>query len=101
MSAVIEPSPAGEAGAGDSHGQRAPSRPWRWRGRSASSAAAQAAGPLTNVEKQRKLPWSLGGDAANVVYTYLAFSGPIFLLFLDRLHFTKQQIGVLLSIFPF
>ncbi len=56
---------------------------------------------LTNIEKKRKLRWALTGDACNVVYFYLAFAGPIFLLFLDKLGLEKEQIGLILSAFPF
>jgi len=56
---------------------------------------------VTNPEKMRALPWALAGNAANIVYVHLAFSGPVFLLFLDKLELDKTQIGLLLSLIPF
>jgi len=58
-------------------------------------------GELSNAEKIRKLPWALSGDACNIAYFYLAFIGPIFLIFQDKLGLSKGQIGVLLAIAPF
>jgi len=55
----------------------------------------------TNAEKLRSLPWALGGNAANVAYVYLTFSGPVFLLFLDELNLDKKQIGLVLALIPF
>lgn len=57
--------------------------------------------PLSNAEKTRKLPWALTGDFFNVVYVYIAMSGPVFLLFLDHLKLDKSKIGLLLSIISF
>jgi len=59
------------------------------------------AGHVTNIEKRRKLPWALAGDAATVAYVYLTFSGPIFLLFLDKIGLDKSRIGLILSLVPF
>ncbi|MCC6683402.1 MAG: MFS transporter [Phycisphaeraceae bacterium] len=56
---------------------------------------------LSNIEKIRKLPWALGADAFNTIYCYLAFTGPIFLLYLDKLELSKGQIGLILALFPF
>lgn len=56
---------------------------------------------LTNAEKIRKLPWSLTGDALNVVYFTICFTGPIFLLYLSSLGLSTQQIGLLLAVIPF
>jgi len=55
----------------------------------------------TNAEKIRALPWALSGDATNVIFANLAFAGPVFLLFLDKLGLDKQQIGLVLAIIPF
>ncbi|MCC7191851.1 MAG: MFS transporter [Phycisphaeraceae bacterium] len=56
---------------------------------------------LSNAERVQKLPWALAGDTANIVHFYLALSGTILLLFLDKLGLDKKQIGVVISIFPF
>ncbi len=54
----------------------------------------------TNAEKNRKLPWALGGWALNTVFLHLVVTGPVFLLFLDHLKLDKSQIGMLLSLLP-
>ncbi len=56
---------------------------------------------LTDVEKIRKLPWLATGDALNMGFILLTFTGPVFLLFLDELGLDEAQIGVMLSIVPF
>jgi hypothetical protein len=48
-----------------------------------------------------RLRWPLASSASNSIYNQLAFSGPIFLLFLTQLQIDAGGIGVLLSIFPF
>jgi len=55
---------------------------------------------LSNVEKAQKLKWALLGDVCNVVYCYLSFAGPVFLLYLDNLRLDKSRIGVILALFP-
>ena len=55
----------------------------------------------TTAEKIRALPWALSGDATNAIFVNLAFAGPVFLLFLDKLDLDKKQIGLVLSIVPF
>src|SRR5688572_11354850 len=55
----------------------------------------------TNAEKMRRLPWSIGSDAANAVFAQLTYFGSIFVLFLSALSFNKTQIGFLLSLIPF
>ncbi|MAE68048.1 MAG: hypothetical protein CMJ18_27680 [Phycisphaeraceae bacterium] len=55
----------------------------------------------SRVQKIRALPWALAGDAANMVYVTIAFAGPVFLLFLDKIDLDKTQIGLVLSIIPF
>ncbi|MEZ4556541.1 MAG: hypothetical protein R2854_08860 [Caldilineaceae bacterium] len=37
----------------------------------------------TTVEKLRGLPWSMAGNAANVVFVKLTFFGSVFVLFLS------------------
>jgi MFS family permease len=55
----------------------------------------------TNAQKIRALPWAISAGAANQAYVYLAFAGPVFLLFLDKLELDKTQIGLVLAIIPF
>jgi MFS family permease len=55
----------------------------------------------TNVEKLRKLPWSVATDATSSIYAQLTFFGSVFVLFLDKLDFSKSQIGFLLSLTTF
>lgn len=56
---------------------------------------------LTNAEKIRRLHWNTGLNAANSVFTLLTYFGPGYVLFLNELHFTNTQIGLLLSFLPF
>ncbi|MFA6814748.1 MAG: MFS transporter [Lentisphaeria bacterium] len=56
---------------------------------------------LTNLEKVRKLPWQLAGNAFNTVFFYTTVSGSIFVLFLNELGIGKSKIGFLLSLLPF
>lgn len=53
------------------------------------------------VQKKRRLPFALAGDAANAIFGMLSIFGPVFLLFLDQLGLDKKRIGLLLSLFPF
>lgn len=55
----------------------------------------------TTAEKLRKLPWSIGANSANIVFTQLTFFGSVFVLFLNELNLEKTQIGFLLSLIPF
>lgn len=55
---------------------------------------------VTNAQKTRALPWALAGDALCVIHVYLAFAGPIFLLFLDSLGMDKARIGIVLATVP-
>ena len=55
----------------------------------------------TTVEKLRGLPWSMAGNAANVVFVKLTFFGSVFVLFLSTLGFNKTQTGFLLSLIPY
>ena len=56
---------------------------------------------LTDVEKIRRLPWLVAGDALNITFVSLTFTGPVFILFLDQLGLGSAQIGFLLSLVPF
>ncbi|MCB0074204.1 MAG: MFS transporter, partial [Caldilineaceae bacterium] len=64
------------------------------------SPPAPASEPTT-VEKLRGLPWSMAGNAANVVFVKLTFFGSVFVLFLSTLGFNKTQTGFLLSLIPY
>jgi MFS family permease len=55
----------------------------------------------TTAEKLRGLPWSIGLNAANTVFTQFTFFGAAFVLFLDRLGLSKSDIGFILSLIPF
>ena len=59
------------------------------------------AAPLTDVERIRRLPWLVSGDALNIAFVSLTFAGPVFILFLDQLGLGNAQIGFLLSLIPF
>ncbi len=52
-------------------------------------------------EKIRAIPWSLGSGVLNTLFALWTFSGSVFLLFLHELGLNMEQIGVLLSLFPF
>ncbi|RME85669.1 MAG: MFS transporter [Caldilineae bacterium] len=69
-------------------------------GPTSSSPSGQPA-PLTDVERIRKIPWLVGGDAFNMMFVLLTFSGSVFVLYLDALGLNTEQIGVLLAIVPF
>ena len=56
---------------------------------------------LTEVEKIRRLPWLIGGDAFNIMFVLLTFSGSVFVLFLDELGLNTSQIGFMLALVPF
>ncbi|NOZ49760.1 MAG: MFS transporter [Chloroflexi bacterium] len=56
---------------------------------------------LTEAEKIRRLPWLMAGDAANIVFVLLTFSGSVFVLYLNDLGLNTGQIGVMLSLVPF
>lgn len=55
----------------------------------------------TTAAKLRGLPWSIGLNAANTVFTQFTFFGAAFVLFLDRLGLSKSDIGFILSLIPF
>jgi MFS family permease len=55
----------------------------------------------TTVEKLRGLPWSIGTNMANTVFSQFIYFGAVFVLFLDRLNFSKTEIGFILALVPF
>lgn len=55
----------------------------------------------TTAAKLRGLPWSIGLNATNTVFTQFTFFGAAFVLFLDRLGLSKSDIGFILSLIPF
>lgn len=55
----------------------------------------------TTAEKIGKLHWSIGANAANTVFVQFTFFGSAFVLLLSELGFSKLQIGLLLSFFPY
>ena len=61
----------------------------------------RAVGEPNIVEKKKRLPFALAGDAANSIFGMMSIFGPVFLLFLDQLGLDKKRIGLLLSLFPF
>jgi MFS family permease len=66
----------------------------------APTVYANSSAPTT-VEKLRGLPWSMAGNAANVVFVKLTFFGSVFVLFLNTLGLNKTQTGFLLSLIPY
>ncbi len=54
-----------------------------------------------DLKKLRALPWSLAGTVLNNFFYIWTFGGSIFLLFLHELELPKDQIGLMLSFFPF
>lgn len=54
----------------------------------------------TNVEKIRRLPWSIASNAANTVFVQFTYFGSAFVLFLNQLGVNNSQIGLVLSLFP-
>ncbi len=54
-----------------------------------------------DLEKYRALPWSFAHVALNNFFYTWTFGGSVFLLFLSQLGLPKDQIGILLSLFPF
>src|SRR5690554_1967244 len=55
----------------------------------------------TTVEKLRGLPWSFATNATNTVFVQFIWFGSVFVLFLDKLHLSKTQIGLILALVPF
>ncbi len=58
----------------------------------------QKSGEITNLEKMRGLPWSVAFNTSNQIFAYLTFFGPMIVLFLNLLGFSKTQIGTTLGI---
>jgi MFS-type transporter involved in bile tolerance (Atg22 family) len=52
-------------------------------------------------QKYRALPWSLAHIALNNFFYVWSFGGTVFLLYLNEMGLSKDQIGLLLSAFPF
>lgn len=56
---------------------------------------------VTNLEKIRRLPWQVVGNAFNIAYCLTTFFGSVFILFLSEIGLDKARIGFLLSLLPF
>jgi MFS family permease len=56
---------------------------------------------LTNVQKMRGIPYSIGFNVLNSFFVQFTFFGSIFVLFLNELGLDKAQIGFLLGLLPF
>ena len=54
-----------------------------------------------DLEKYRRLPWSLAHITLNNFFYVWTFGSGVFLLFLNQLGLPEDQIGLLLSLFPF
>jgi MFS family permease len=54
----------------------------------------------TTVEKLRGLPWSVGTNAANSIFSQFTFFGSVFVLFLNTLGMSKTAIGFVLALIP-
>lgn len=57
--------------------------------------------PCTEQEQIRAVPWILAANVLSAPFVIWTFGGSVFLLFLDELGLPKNQIGVILSLFPF
>lgn len=55
----------------------------------------------TTAEKIRQLPWGVASYATNTVFVQFTFFGSAFVLLLNQIGFSKGQIGLLLSLFPY
>jgi MFS family permease len=55
----------------------------------------------TTAEKIQKLPWGVAAYATNTVFVQFTFFGSAFVLLLNQLGFSKGQIGLLFSFFPY
>jgi len=67
----------------------------------AFSTSSQTTDEPTTLEKMRGLPWSMAGNATNIIFVKLTFFGSTFVLFLSALGLDKSQIGFLLSLLPY
>lgn len=56
---------------------------------------------ITTVEKISKLPWSISSNALTNAFLQLTAMGSVFILFLNTLGLSKNEIGFLLSLLPF
>jgi MFS family permease len=56
---------------------------------------------MDEIQKYRALPWSIAHVALNNFFYIWTFGGSIFILFLNELGLPKDQIGLMLSFFPF
>ncbi|MDD5457789.1 MAG: MFS transporter [Phycisphaerae bacterium] len=56
---------------------------------------------LTDIEKIRRLPWFISGNAFNSIFVVLTFTGSVFVLFLNELGLDKSRIGIIMSLVPF
>jgi MFS family permease len=56
---------------------------------------------VTNIEKIRRLPWSIATDSANTAFLQLTFVGSVFVLFLSELGLGKGETGLMFSLLPF
>lgn len=55
----------------------------------------------TEKEKIQAIPWSLASGVCSGIFSIWTFGGSLFVLFLAALELPKDQIGLLLSLFPF
>lgn len=56
---------------------------------------------ISEATKHRALPWAIAHGALNNFFYIWTFGGSIFILFLNELGLPKDQIGLMLSFFPF
>jgi MFS family permease len=56
---------------------------------------------ITTVEKISKLSWSISSNALTNAFLQLTAMGSVFILFLNTLGLSKNEIGFLLSLLPF
>jgi Na+/melibiose symporter-like transporter len=54
----------------------------------------------TNALKLQRLPWAIANVTLISTFAQLTFGGPIFVLLLDQLSFSKAGVGLLLAFFP-
>ncbi len=55
---------------------------------------------ITDIDKIRRLPWLAVGTLTVNIFMVLAFSGSVFILFLNELGLNKTRIGFLLALIP-
>ena len=66
-----------------------------------SETPSAAALEPTTIEKMRGLRWAIASNSANTIFVQFTFFGSVFVLFLNRMGFSKTDIGFLLSFMPF